>query len=62
MKHRHKPQPNKTIERCYSAPVSIGKQNRMAHGGVCYIETCQCGATRKKNVNQCHIERGEWSE
>lgn len=36
-------------------------ENRAAHGNICVIEECECGAERRTNVNQCHIEEGEWS-
>lgn len=37
-------------------------ENPAAHGGVCEVETCRCGATRRTNVNQQHVERGQWVE
>ena len=37
-------------------------ENRAAHGNICEIATCRCGATRETNVNQDHFERGQWAE
>lgn len=37
-------------------------ENRAAHGGVRYRETCQaCGATRDWLCNGRHVETGEWT-
>jgi hypothetical protein len=33
----------------------------MAHGNICVIDTCSCGAVRKTNINGNHIERGPWA-
>lgn len=55
--HRHRAKT--TITRCFSGPVS-GRQNPAAHGNVCRIDTCSCGATRATNVNGNHVERGDW--
>jgi len=36
-------------------------ENRAAHGGICYVETCdRCGARREVNSNGRHVERGAW--
>lgn len=35
-------------------------QNEAAHGGVCIVDTCSCGAERRTNVNGRHVEPGEW--
>ena len=49
-------------DRCFSGPVRVTDQNPAAHGNVTYTETCtDCGAERSVNVNQCHVEEGEWS-
>jgi hypothetical protein len=36
------------------------RQNPCAHGGVCELEICKCGAERRTNLNGGHIERGTW--
>lgn len=51
--------PSKTSP--FFGPVSA-RQNPSAHGGVCEIATCQCGATRRTNVNGSHRERRKWVE
>lgn len=47
---------------CYIGSVAQGDQeNRAAHGGVCVHEECDaCGARRKCNINQGHVEVGPW--
>jgi len=44
----------------FVGPVSRD-ENQAAHGNVGYTETCRCGATRARLVNQHHEEVGEWS-
>lgn len=46
-------------DRCYTGPVSRD-ENPAAHGGICQIETCRCGAERQTNINGRHIEQGRW--
>lgn len=47
-------------ERPYNGSVSRD-ENRAAHGNICIVETCACGATRSTNVNGLHFEQGVWS-
>jgi hypothetical protein len=63
--HRHRPK--KTVEYGFTGPVTAETsgyyaQNQRAHGNICVVATCSCGATRRTNVNQWHIERGRWKE
>lgn len=44
----------------FAGPVSRTGQNRMAHGNVVRIEHCECGASRRTNVNGPHREYGDW--
>lgn len=38
-----------------------GHENPAAHGNISYEETCsRCGATRRLNLNQRHVEYGPW--
>ena len=46
-------------ERAFFEAVSRN-ENRAAHGGVCIVETCSCGATRMTNRNGRHQEVGAW--
>ena len=55
--HRHRTKI--TVTRCYTAPVAH-PGNPAAHGSVCRIDVCKCGAVRMTNVNGMHVERGEW--
>ena len=57
--HRHTPIPSETKEVPFSWPVSRD-ENRAAHGNICRIERCACGAIRRTNINGQHAERGEW--
>jgi hypothetical protein len=43
----------------YTGPVAH-PGNERARGGVAYVETCSCGATRKVNANHFQREYGEW--
>lgn len=58
--HRHRAK--KTTDRGYSAPVSTYNQNPSAHGNICEIARCSCGAVRYRNINQNHIESSGWLE
>ena len=38
-------------------------ENRAAHGGVKFVETCSaCGARRPRNENGRHVEYGTWGD
>ncbi len=52
----------KTTEQGFSGPVGPHRrQNRLAHGGVCYRDVClTCGSERLTNVNGCSSERSGW--
>lgn len=57
--HRHRPATSR--EEGYRWPVGPAeRQNPAAHGGICTVDTCSCGAERRTNVNGAHVERGEW--
>ena len=46
---------------CYTGTIpGTSRENRSAHGGICRVSICRCGATRAANRNQGHIERGPW--
>lgn len=48
-------------ERCFTGPAYGAKhENQRAHGGVCYLERCRCGATRMVNCNAGDREVGSW--
>lgn len=44
----------------FAGPVSVKNENPAAHGGVCEVEYCECGAQRECNLNGGHQEIGEW--
>lgn len=44
------------VMRPFAGPVSA-RENRAAHGGVCYVDRCRCGAERRTNRNGSAIER-----
>lgn len=48
-----------TKTRGFSGPVTRD-ENPRAHGNVCEIERCSCGAERRVNVNGMHVEEGDW--
>ena len=37
-------------------------ENRAAHGGICVVARCACGATRETNSTGWHVEVGTWQE
>ena len=56
-KHRHRAV--RTETRPFAGPVTT-PANPAAHGNVCYVDHCRCGATKRRNVNQTHKECGPW--
>lgn len=56
-KHRHRVKDTAVLP--FFGPVSR-RENRAAHGGVCLVDQCACGARRMRNVNGRHLERGDW--
>ncbi len=58
---RHTHRMSRSRDRGFSGPVRQ-PENRAAHGGICVIDTCACGATRHTNRNGLHVERGAWRE
>lgn len=56
--HKHKAVQEKTVS--YRGTAQGARENRRAHGGVCYVAMCQCGARRETNSNAGAIERGAW--
>lgn len=57
--HKHKAADSRDV--AFSGPVSIDRENPAAHGNITQIDRCRCGAERRTNINQHHVERGEWS-
>jgi hypothetical protein len=57
--HHHVPVASLTRIAGFSGPVSCD-ENRAAHGNICEVEYCRCGARRARNVNQCHVEQEPW--
>ena len=56
-------QPKQEEERPFSGSVARGvgsNYNPAAHGGICVVQTCGCGAARRINANQNHEETGRW--
>jgi hypothetical protein len=58
-KHQHRAVKDLQETVGFSGPVS-DRQNQAAHGNVCVIDKCSCGAIRKTNINQRFSERGAW--
>lgn len=58
-KHRHRPHTTMTVGYRGTA-AGVRYENRSAHGAVCIIDTCRCGAKRETNSNGRHDERGPW--
>lgn len=36
------------------------RPNPKAHGSICHVDHCSCGATRKTNYNAGALEMGAW--
>lgn len=59
MAHKHKAVRETTIG--YRGPVGPHwRQNQQAHGGVCFVERCSCGAVRHTNSNGNATESSGW--
>lgn len=58
-RHRHRAARTETWG--FSRPVAW-PENPAAHGNVVEVAICSCGAERRTNVNQWHVERGAWVE
>lgn len=57
MNHQHEANREKTTP--FTGPVGPpDKQDPQAHGGVCIVETCRCGAERRVNSNAGKVEWG----
>ena len=61
--HQHKAKTSKDYG--FNGPVTSEvsgyyAQNPAAHGNICRVDTCRCGAIRRTNINQGHVERGRW--
>lgn len=52
--HRHRAIPGASTVRTFTGPVRAD-QDRRAHGGVCFIDTCRCGAQRRTNTNRMAV-------
>jgi len=58
---RHTHRVDTLTVRPFFGGVSSARPNPAAHGNITVHDRCCCGATRLTNVNQMHIERGQWS-
>jgi hypothetical protein len=59
MTQQHTHRAVRTEERSYRGPVGRTEVPQ-AHGGVCRVAHCRCGAVRESNHNQGHSEYGPW--
>jgi len=59
-RHQHRPVASLSRTRPYSGSVDARTPNPAAHGGVCHVHTCRCGAERRVNANGQHREVGRW--
>ena len=57
--HRHRATTSKVYP--FAGPVS-DREDPRAHGNICVVSYCNCGATRRENINQRWIERGPWEK
>lgn len=59
--HKHRANSQKRSTEDYTGPVAKPGKSA-AHGGVCYVDHCECGATRRTNQKGNQEERGPWKE
>jgi hypothetical protein len=55
--HRHRPIASRIAP--YTGPVAW-PETPVAHGNVCEVSTCRCGAERRTNHNAGQVEAGRW--
>jgi hypothetical protein len=58
MAHRHRPRT--TVDWPFRHCVRPDHCTQGAHGNIVRIDVCGCGAIRRTNINQQHVERGQW--
>ena len=58
--HRHRAIKSATKTYSYAGPIEGARENPRAHGGICEVEACKCGATRAANISAGHVEQGRW--
>lgn len=56
--HRHVAASETT--RGYQHTARGAVEDQRAHGAVCHVERCACGAVRETNSNGRFVERGRW--
>ena len=57
-KHVHRPKTSGTMP--FTGPIRGAQHNPVAHGNVCIVDVCRCGAVRRTNSNAGVKERGPW--
>ena len=62
MSHKHREKTYQIVG--YTAPIPGAKYTPEAHGGVCIVSTCACGAERRVNSTGGAKRRevGPWTE
>lgn len=51
----------KTRTECFTSPIHSARHpNPAAHGDLCVVRVCLCGAERRTNLNGRYAEFGEW--
>lgn len=56
----HKHRSFKREVRCYETTAIGAKERPEAHGGICTVSFCRCGAKREVNSNGRAVEQGTW--
>lgn len=59
--HQHRAVESRTETKPFTGCVCSDRCDQRAHGNVCFVEHCACGATRSKNSNAT-VERSPWRE
>lgn len=60
--HRHKKQFGSSRCKPFRSCAAPFRCDPRSHGDFEMVDTCACGATRRVNINQRFIERGQWQE
>lgn len=66
--HTHRPSRSREAIRAslrpypFTGPVRFdNRANPAAHGGVCFVQRCACGARRVVNASAGYLEYGDWT-
>ncbi len=59
-RHVHRADPARQRTVGWTHCVAARNCSGASHGCVTHVDECRCGAIRRTEVNQQHVERGTW--